>query len=201
MDKYQCVAVNLTDINEFPDTKQQNAYAEKWMKSLNTKSEHAIVIICEKENEQEEVNRIIQGKKDIYFVDNKKINSFPYKYLSPAKMIQWAIKRNPNISSIDEIEKILGFEEHSDPNDVGGPVKERLNRRWMHQGNFKCFFSVAYGIAMGKKVFVMPWMHKKVLDYQEFRNNIIYEAMSKIQGTVIFVVQDIPEESFLNNIK
>jgi hypothetical protein len=150
----------------------------------------AFVVVCEKDDEQDVVKQIVYNRKNVYYVNNKKIFGFPYKYFKPLKMIHRAIKMNKNIHSIDEILKLLQFDEE---------VKERLERPWKYQGNYKWFFSVAYGIANGEKIFVMPWMHKGVLDYQEYRNNLICQAISKIQGTILFVVQEIPKDSFLNS--
>ena len=70
-------------------------------------------------------------------------------------------------------------------------VKYVYDKKWKYIGNFKWICSVAVGIAQGKKYFIMPWLSKCELDYQEYRLEKIFKAMEIIGGTIVCPVESI----------
>ena len=69
-------------------------------------------------------------------------------------------------------------------------------RQWRYLGNDKWIYSVALGIALGKKNFCMPWM--PTMDYQEYRNSLIINAMKKVNGKVLFPLGEVKEFRFID---
>lgn len=146
---------------------------------------NAYVIIC---NKNIEYRMIIDNLNGWYLVDNPILNKIPYKYSNPKRMIEHEIRKNKNKCSYSDILELLNIEEYY----------ERFDRSWRYLGNNKWICSVALGIARGKRFFLMPWMYKSVLEYQEYRNKQIYNAIKKVGGIVVFPVEGIVKDSFLN---
>lgn len=149
---------------------------------------NACVIICKKSDADSIIGAFLENTDELYLVDNPELNKFPYKYISIKKMIEYEIRKNKSKLSYDEILELLNIKEYF----------ERFNRPWRYLGNHKWICSVALGIAKGKKVFLMPWMYKNVLVYQEYRNKQIFDAMEKLGGIVLFSVEEILKDSFMN---
>lgn len=146
---------------------------------------NAYVIIC---NKNIEYRGIIDNLNEWYLVDDPVLKKFPYKYTNPKKLIEYEVKKNKREISFSDILKLLDIKEYY----------ERFEQPWIYLGNNKWICSVALGIARDEKFFLMPWMYKSVLEYQEYRNKQIFNAIKNVGGVVVFPVEGIIKDSFLN---
>lgn len=147
------------------------------------------IIISEKKIKDVDLCKKIFGDvNDIYFIDNPKLRKIPYSQLTPKRMINHVLKKTKKEMSFDDILGILEINDYI----------ERFERPWRYLGNNKWICSVALGIAEGRKYFCLPWMHTGVMEYQEYRNRQIFQAMKKIGGNIIFPVEGLVKNRFID---
>lgn len=147
------------------------------------------IIISEKEIKDRDLcKKIFKDINKIYFIDNPKLNRFPYNYLTPKIMINYVLKTAKKEMSFTDILELLEINDYI----------ERFERPWRYLGNNKWVCSAALGIAEGREYFCLPWMHTSVMDYQEYRNNQIFQAMKKIGGNIILPVEGLIKNRFIN---
>lgn len=73
----------------------------------------------------------------------------------------------------------------------------RAEQPWKFLGNDRWIYSVALGLAQGKKYFCMPWMDKSVMKYQEYRNYKIFQAIKKVDAKIIFPIEGMIEHHLI----
>lgn len=144
--------------------------------------EKIYVIICpEKDIELGEIINSQRRKEDFYIVNNPILFNFPGSSFTPKIFIKWHTYKKNNEFNFKRIIDLLEMED----------VKYVYDKKWKYIGNFKWICSVAVGIAQGKKYFIMPWLSKCELDYQEYRLEKIFKAMEIIGGTIVCPVESI----------
>lgn len=140
------------------------------------------VIVCSKEcYELKRMRDLKKYNKDLYIVNNPMLYNFPSNNFTPKQTIKWCSYRKKSRYTFENIIKLLEMEE----------VAHIYNRKWKYIGNFKWICSVAVGIVQGKKYFVMPWLSKCELDYQEYRLEKIFNAIKMIGGTIVCPIESI----------
>lgn len=149
-------------------------------------NQNAYLIVCSKNVEDIKIcESVFKDEKDVYFVNNNMLNRFPCKFFSPKKLFTFILKKEHSKISCADILSLLEMTDTT-----------RIDRQWRYLGNDKWIYSVALGIALGKKNFCMPWM--PMMDYQEYRNSLIINAMKKINGKVLFPLGEVREFRFIN---
>ena len=133
--------------------------------------------------------RILGDTSDIYFINNPKLQRFPYNCLTPKCMINYVLKKTQKKLTFNNILELLEIDDYT----------ERFERPWKYLGNNKWICSAALGLAEGKKYFCLPWMRTCVMDYQEYRNNQIFQAIKKINGKIIFPVEGLIDNRFIDD--
>lgn len=149
-------------------------------------TQSACLIFCSKDIETIKLCEYVFGDvKNVYFVNNNILNRFPCKLFSPKKLLTIILRKKYSKMSCEDILNLLEMTD-----------TERIDRQWRYLGNDKWIYSVALGIALGKKNFCMPWM--PTIDYQEYRNSLIINAMKKVNGKVLFPLAEMKEFRFID---
>lgn len=146
------------------------------------------VLITSQSDAGDSMNKVVQNHKDVYHISNR-FFKIPFSFLSPLKLIKHETGKKNAPYSFEDIVSLLQFDDE---------VTKRLERPFRYQGNNKYFFSFAYGFAKGKKKFIMPWQPQQALACQEYRYNLMSEAVKKTGCTIVFTIDKLPENSFLN---
>lgn len=140
------------------------------------------VIVSGREIKDVDILNLYQfNYKETYIVSNPQLNKVPFRYLTPRQMMNYYDKRKWEGFTFSQIVDMLDMRE----------VNYIYDKSWLHIGNFRWICSVALGISKQKKIFIMPWMSKCELDYQEYRLNKICDAIINMNGLVVIPVEDI----------
>lgn len=113
-------------------------------------------------------------KQSCYLAESKKDNS-----KSIYRRIELGIKKNKEFKSPNDIIDLLQL----------GDQTERLKRPLKYTGNFCWIFSLAIGIANGKKIFCFPWLNKREIEVFDVQFEMMSEAIKKIGGILIVPIE------------
>ncbi len=148
------------------------------------------MLVCTKEeNNINLCKKIFNDMKDVYFIDNAKLEKFPYKLLTPKFMIQLELRKNKSKNTFVDILELFEVDDY----------QERFDRQWRYLGNNRWLCSAALGVAQGKKYFCLPWMYMSVMEYQEYRNNQILGAIKKINGKIFFPIEGVIKNRYIDD--
>lgn len=152
---------------------------------LMVDKEKIYVIVCSRECDELKIIRDLKKyNKDLYIVNNPMLFNFPGNNFTPKQIIKWCSYRKKSRYTFENIINLLEMDE----------VAYIYNRKWKYMGNFKWICSVAVGIAQGKKYYIMPWISKCELDYQEFRLEKIFKAIKIIGGTMVCPIESVGDK-------
>lgn len=152
---------------------------------LMVDKEKIYVIVCSRECDELKIIRDLKKyNKDLYIVNNPMLFNFPGNNFTPKQIIKWCSYRKKSRYTFENIINLLEMDE----------VAYIYNRKWKYMGNFKWICSVAVGIAQGKKYYIMPWISKCELDYQEYRLEKIFKAIKIIGGTMVCPIESVGDK-------